>query len=410
MRGHDEQTAHMFSYLSPEQRVPADHPLRAVRALTDEALQTMSRRFASLYATTGRPSIPPEQWLRAWLLQVLDTVRSERLLMEELTDNLLFRWFVGLNMDDPVWHPTTFTKNRDRLLSGDVAAAFFDAVQAHARAAGLLSDEHFTVDGTQLEAWASLKSFRCVDAAERDPPEDPGNPTVNFHGERRRNDTHQSTTDPDATPVARSTSIRLGDQFRLQAHVVRCGDSTDPAHVDALLGGATPHLMPTDPPYGVNYAPEWRAHVSTWCVEKAIAAATLQGVPGARPGDCVVGLLCMVMQPPEPVATDQAGRRRAHAASWQPRLRHRRGQAPGPHACGASTGRLIADALCPPDPRRSGTVSHDRTAMRCRAADLGWPAYQWCHQANARTPRVADRGRGHAEASRAVPHHVGERG
>ena len=198
MRGHDEQTTHMFSYLSPEQRVPADHPLRAVRALTDEALQTMSRRFASLYATPGRPSIPPEQLLRALLLQVLYTVRSERLLMEELNDNLLFRWFVGLNMDDPVWHPTTFTKNRDRLLSGDVAAAFFDAVQAHARAAGLLSDEHFTVDGTQLEAWASLKSFRCVDAAESDPPEDPGNPTVNFHGERRRNDTHQSTTDPEA--------------------------------------------------------------------------------------------------------------------------------------------------------------------------------------------------------------------
>ena len=198
MRGHDEQTTHMFSYLSPEQRVPADHPRRAVRALTDEALQTMSRRFASLYATTGRPSIPPEQLLRALLLQVLYTVRSERLLMEELNDNLLFRWFVGLNMDDPVWHPTTFTKNRDRLLSGDVAAAFFDAVQAHARVAGLLSDEHFTVDGTQLEAWASLKSFRCVDAAESDPPEDPGNPTVNFHGERRRNDTHQSTTDPEA--------------------------------------------------------------------------------------------------------------------------------------------------------------------------------------------------------------------
>ena len=198
MRGHDEQTAHMFSYLSPEQRVPADHPLRAVRALTDEALQTMSRRFASLYATTGRPSTPPEQLLRALLLQVLYTVRSERLLMEELNDNLLFRWFVGLNMDDPVWHPTTFTKNRDRLLSGDVAAAFFDAVQAHARAAGLLSDEHFTGDGTQWEAWASLKSFRCVDAAESDPPEDPGNPTVNFHGERRRNDTHQSTTDPEA--------------------------------------------------------------------------------------------------------------------------------------------------------------------------------------------------------------------
>ena len=153
-----------------------------------------------------------------------------------------------------------------------------------------------------------------------------------------------------------------------------------------------------------------RGDLSTWCVERAIAAATLQGVPGARPGDCVVGLLCMVMQPPEPVATDQAGRRRAHAASWLPRLRHRRGQASGPHACGASTGRLIADALCPPDPRRSGTVSHDRTAMRCRAADLGWPVSQWCHQETLEPHGVADRGRGHAEASRAVPHHVGERG
>ena len=176
MRGHDEQTTHMFSYVSPEQRVPANHPLRAVHALTDEALHTMSRRFAGLYATTGRPSISPEQLLRALLLHVLYTVRSERLLMEELNYNLLFRWCVGLSMDDPVWHPTTFTKNRDRLLAGEIAAAFFEAVQTHARAAGLLSDEHFTVDGTQLEAWASLKSFRCVDAAESDPPDDPGNP------------------------------------------------------------------------------------------------------------------------------------------------------------------------------------------------------------------------------------------
>ena len=198
MRGADEQTQHMFSYLSPEQRVPADHPLRAIRALTDQALHSLSPRFAGLYATTGRPSIPPEQLLRALVLQVLYTVRSERLLMEELHYNLLFRWFVGLNMDDPIWHPTTFTKNRDRLLAGEVAAAFFDAVRAQARTAGLLSDEHFTVDGTQLEAWASLKSFQRVDAAPGEPPDDPGNPTVNFHGESRRNDTHQSTTDGEA--------------------------------------------------------------------------------------------------------------------------------------------------------------------------------------------------------------------
>ena len=198
MRGPDEQTQHMFSYLLPEQRVPADHPLRAIRALTDEALRSMSAQLARLYSTTGRPSIPPEQLLRALLLQVLYTVRSERLLMEELDYNLLFRWFVGLHMDDPVWHPTTFTKNRDRLLGGEVAAAFFDAIGRQARAAGLLSDEHFTVDGTQLEAWASLKSFRPRTGPEGPPPNDPGNPTVNFHGERRRNDTHQSTTDPQA--------------------------------------------------------------------------------------------------------------------------------------------------------------------------------------------------------------------
>ena len=198
MRGQDEQTSHMFSYGSPEQRVPADHPRRAMRALTDEALRSMSRRFAGRSATTGRPSIPPEQLLRALVLQVLYTVRRERLLMEELHYNLLFRWFVGVNMDDPVWHPTTFTKNRDRLLAGDVAAAFFDAVTAQARTAGLLSDEHVTVDGTQLEAWASLKSVQRRDATPGEPPDDPGNPTVNFHGESRRNDTHESTTDPEA--------------------------------------------------------------------------------------------------------------------------------------------------------------------------------------------------------------------
>ena len=149
----------MFSYLSPEQRVPKGHPLRVIRALTDDALRSLSRPLAALYSTTGRPSIPPEQLLRALLLQVLYTVRSERLLIgEALHYNLLFRWFVGLNMDDPVWHPTTFSKNRDRLLAGEIAARFFDAVRAQARAAGLLSDEHFTVDGTQLEAWASLRN------------------------------------------------------------------------------------------------------------------------------------------------------------------------------------------------------------------------------------------------------------
>lgn len=198
MRGDDQQTGHLFSYLSPEARVPAEHPLRAIREMTDAALATVSRSLDRLYSETGRPSIPPEQLLRALLIQVLYTVRSERLLMEQLQYNLLFRWFVGLSMDDPIWHPTTFTKNRDRLLDGDIAARFFDAVCGQARAADLLSDEHFTVDGTQLEAWASLKSFKRRDAPPEGPPDDPGNPSVDFHGERRRNDTHGSTTDPDA--------------------------------------------------------------------------------------------------------------------------------------------------------------------------------------------------------------------
>src|ERR671912_1681565 len=160
MRGSDEQTAGMFSYLSPEARVRADHPLRAIRLLTDQVMRDLSPRFDRMYSDMGRPSIPPEQLLRALLLQSLYTIRSERLLMEEIDYSILFRWFVGLGMDDAIWSPTTFSKNRDRLLESDVAAAFFDAVVGQAREADLLSDEHFTVDGTLLEAWASLKSFR----------------------------------------------------------------------------------------------------------------------------------------------------------------------------------------------------------------------------------------------------------
>src|SRR5438552_14527274 len=198
MRGDDQHTGHLFSYLSPEDRIPADHPLRPIRQMTDAVFGRLSPRFDRMYSDMGRPSIPPEQLLRALLLQSLYTIRSERLLMEEIDYSILFRWFVGLGMDEEIWSPTTFSKNRDRLLEGDVAAAFFDAVVGQARTAGLLSDEHFTVDGTLLEAWASLKSFRTKDGGPPAPPDDPGNPTVNFHGETRRNDTHQSTTDPDA--------------------------------------------------------------------------------------------------------------------------------------------------------------------------------------------------------------------
>jgi transposase len=188
----------MFSYLSPEDRVPSDHPLRAVRRVTDRVLSQLSALFSRMYSQIGRPSIPPEKLLRALLLQLLYTVRSERLLMEQLNYNLLFRWFVGLNMDDAVWDVTVFTKNRDRLLEAEVARRFFDLVVSEARMLNLMSDEHFTVDGTLLEACASLKSFKKRGTEDDTPPDDPGNPTVNFHGEKRSNQSHESTTDPDA--------------------------------------------------------------------------------------------------------------------------------------------------------------------------------------------------------------------
>ena len=197
MRGIDHQQADMYSYISPETRVRADHPLRAIRRMADEALKNMTERFEAMYAQTGRPSIPPEKLLRAQLIQMLYSIRSERLLMEEIDYSMLFRWFVGMNLDEPVWDATVFTKNRDRLLEGDVAREFLSEVVKQAQAKGLTSDEHFTVDGTLIEAWASLKSFQRKDENNQ-PPDDPSNPTVNFHGEKRSNQTHESTTDRDA--------------------------------------------------------------------------------------------------------------------------------------------------------------------------------------------------------------------
>jgi transposase len=198
MRGTDEQQSQIFSYLSPEARVGKDHPLRAIRAMVDEVLVQLSPQFDAMYASVGRPSIAPEKLLRAQLLQMLYSIRSERLLMEEMDYNLLFRWFVGLNADDAVWDATVFSKNRDRLLEAEVAKLFLAEVVEQARGRGLTSDEHFTVDGTLLEAWASVKSFQPKADKKTSPPEDPGNPTVNFHGEKRSNETHQSTTDPEA--------------------------------------------------------------------------------------------------------------------------------------------------------------------------------------------------------------------
>jgi transposase len=198
MRGTDEQQEWMFSYVSAEKRVPQDHPLRTIRTMVDVIFKEMSPQFESLYSRTGRPSIAPEKLLRTLLLQVLYTVRSERLLMEQLDYNLLFRWFVGLSMDDRIWDATVFSKNRERLLEGDIARAFFERVLCHARAQHLRSDEHFTVDGTLIEAWAGQKSFKKKGNQSSNSSDDPGNPAVDFKGEKRSNETHESTTDPDA--------------------------------------------------------------------------------------------------------------------------------------------------------------------------------------------------------------------
>lgn len=272
MRGDDQQSGHLFSYLSPEQRVPADHPLRAIRAMTDEALRQLSPQFEAIYATTGRPSVPPEQLLRALLLQALYTIRSERLLVEQLEYNLLFRWFVGLAMDDAVWTPTTFTKNRERLLAGDIARRFFDAVLTQARGQRVLSDEHFTVDGTLLEAWAGQKSFTRRDGTSRGPSDDdPSNPTVNFHGERRSNATHESTTDPDSRlakkgPGKEAKLAYLGEVLMENRHglvvdacvVTASGTAEREAAIDLLQ--ALPHRPATA---GGDKAYDTRAWVET---------------------------------------------------------------------------------------------------------------------------------------------------
>jgi transposase len=197
MRGSDERSGELFSYVDLEDRVPAKHPLRLIRRIVNEVLVALDCEFTKLYADTGRPSIPPERLLRALLLQAFYTIRSETQLMEQLHYNLLYRWFVGLGVDEPVWVPTVFTKNRERLLEAEVAHKFLAELLNHREVRGLLSDEHFSVDGTQVAAWASMKSFRAKDGSD-EPPSGGRNGERDFHGETRRNDTHASTTDPDA--------------------------------------------------------------------------------------------------------------------------------------------------------------------------------------------------------------------
>jgi transposase len=216
MRGEDLQQHELFSYESLEERVPANHPLRPIRTMVDEALKALDGCFDEIYGEDGRKSIPPERLLRALLLQMFYTIRSERMLMEQLEYNLLFRWFVGLSANEPVWHPTVFTKNRDRLLEGAVAEEFFSLIVNQARQKRLLSDEHFTVDGTLVEAWAGQKSFQAKKegTTPKVPPSQNGgsNPTVSFHKQKRSNQTHQSKTDPSARlyKKTRGAEAKLG--------------------------------------------------------------------------------------------------------------------------------------------------------------------------------------------------------
>lgn len=234
MRGRDRQSAKLFSYVSPDALVPADHPLRAIKRLVDAALDDLSADFAVLYATTGRPSIPPEKLLRALLLQAFFTVRSERQLMQQITYNMLFRWFLGLAMDAPVWDATVFTKNRDRLLEGDIAHRFLAAILSNAQVAPLLSSEHFSVDGTLIEAWASMKSFRPRDGS-GEPPAPGRNGERDFHGEKRSNETHASTTDPDARLFRKSAGQAA--QLCHMGHLLM--ENANGLIVDATLTQAT---------------------------------------------------------------------------------------------------------------------------------------------------------------------------
>src|SRR5260221_2820877 len=199
MRGRDKRTGELFSYVDLEKRVRSDHPLRAIRGLVNEALVALEHEFAALYAPIGRPSIPPEKLLRAMLLQGFYSIRSERLLMERLEYDLLFRWFVGIGVDDGAWDHSVFSKNRDRLLEGDIAAKFLAAVLTQPKVKKLLATDHFSVDGTLIEAWASMKSVKPKDGSGETSGGGGGrNAEADFHGQKRSNDTHASTTDPDA--------------------------------------------------------------------------------------------------------------------------------------------------------------------------------------------------------------------
>ena len=330
-----------------------------------------------MYSDIGRPSIPPEQLLRALLLQALYTVRSERLLMEEIDYSILFRWFIGLSLDEPIWSPTTFSKNRDRLLEADVASAFFDAVVDQAREAGLLSDEHFTVDGTLLEAWASLKSFQRKDAGPTPPPDDPGNPTVNFHGETRKNDTHASTTDPDAqlyrkgqgkeAKLAYLGHVLLDNRHGLVANVcATAATGTGGAGGGAAAAGARRRARrpsaATRTTTSASFVAAVRELGITPHVAQKDARLAIDGRTTRHAG---------LRDQPTETETDRAGlrldedhRRAAQAAA--PRRRtgrldrdlHRGGLQPGPAAHAAGEARMSAASHRPGGPRAATGAMH----------------------------------------------------
>ena len=266
MRGVDSKQTGLFSYISPEERIPKNHPLRPIRAIVSEALQQMDGKLEKLYSQTGRPSIAPERLIRALLLQVLYTIRSERLLVEQLEYNLLFRWFVGLSADEPIWDHSTFSKNRDRLLEADIARELFRLIVEQARLSGLLSDEHFSVDGTQIQAWASHKSFRPKDGS-GGPSGGGRNVARDFRGEQRTNDTHASTSDPEAklykkSPGTPSKLSYLGHAVSenrhgliIDARVTEANSATErSAALEMLmqLSGATRCTVGADKAYDVR--------------------------------------------------------------------------------------------------------------------------------------------------------------
>ena len=294
MRGDERAQGMMFATVVLEDRVPATHPLRALRRLVDPLLRDLSPTFGALYSGTGRPSIPPEQLLRALLLQILYSIRSERQLVEQLEYNLLFRWFVGLDLEASAWHATTFTKNRQRLLDGTVAAQFLARVIGVAEAAQLVSREHFSVDGTLLEAWASQKSVRPLDDDARDRPVDPTNTGVSFHGERRTNATHGSVTDPDARMARKSsnTASILAYQASVlteNRHGLVVGAIVSSPHGVAEVEDALVLLQSVPPSSGTRTVGADKGYDTALFVEGARAAGVTPHVAAKTKGGAIDG-------------------------------------------------------------------------------------------------------------------------